>query len=536
MIPSELVQGVLLSFKTHHYDSDTRLRPFKLRLNSILYVNKGLGTLRTTDQGEIVLEPGTCVILKGDVSFELIIRDEHILEITLLQYRTWRMVTSGDELSAQWEIRDQVPLADKLAASISDQFGVLIEKLRPLFSDRTRKGGLRKQAIINELLLLEEEVAAKRDSAASPDVDLLQVTTEYMKHNYMYPIQITELAKMAGLTASSFCRAFKQTTGRTPGSYVTELRIEHAKQLMQQSDVKCKQISQVVGFQDELYFSRVFKKREGVSPTLYMKRNEQRVAIISGLNLQDQLLALGIRPIAAPSFPLFYGTDSGFPEYLSDRLQLTVPINAERTIPAHEVTSLSPDLILKTDFNHNSHSDEWQGATDLIHLDTYNSWESYQWEVARHVKKEREADRVIRKVKKAERLGERELASFTHRGKWTIVRLLPGDCRIYGHTGHAFTDLFYRDLKFQADDGLDYSSYRSCDLEALVSLDPENLLIIWSNPDTVASYMADPKWQELRAARENRVFVPQSKQWDPWGPIGRQVMIKQMTSYFLSFV
>jgi AraC-like DNA-binding protein len=384
-----------------------------------------------------------------------------------------------------------------------------------------------------QLLLFEHETATASPSSAS-DQDSLQITIDYMKQHYMKPLQIGALAQMAGLTPSSFCRAFKQLTDRTPGSYLTELRIDKAKQLMSDPNVKFKQISSVIGFQDELYFSRVFKKREGVSPTIYMKRNEKRIAIVSGLNLQDQLLALGIHPIAAPSFPAFYGTPSGFPVYLIDKLKRTIPINAERTVSSHEVTSLSPDLILKADFIRNENDDSWQLEGNTVFLKDQDNWESYQRDIALQLNKERELEKIVRQVKKAERYGERELASFTRRGRWTIVRLLPGDCRIYGQTGHAFTDLFYRDLKFQPDGGLEYRSYKSHTLASLVELDPDNVLIIWSDPDTVASYKEDPLWQELRAAKENRVYYPNSKQWDPWGPIGRQYMIKELTGYFLS--
>jgi AraC-like DNA-binding protein len=78
---------------------------------------------------------------------------------------------------------------------------------------------------------------------------------------------------MAGLTPNSYCRAFKKATGLTPSRYLTRLRMNRAKQLLMMPELSLKEIATHVGFQDELYFSRVFKNVEGVSPTIFMKEN-----------------------------------------------------------------------------------------------------------------------------------------------------------------------------------------------------------------------------------------------------------------------
>lgn len=524
----DLIQAYPLSLKTHELSVRARRRTVKLGQSSIVYIHKGSGLLRTADGAEFRLEPGTCLSFKGAVSFDWSNDNDMPLRLTLLQYRTIGIVGDRSGLNARWEEPQPYPEADRLPPALAAQAGRLLENGKP-----GRDNDPRMHVLMAELSLLLRE-AESLSASPSEDQGMLRKTMEYMRAHYMKPLQMAALAKMAGLTPSSFSRGFKQLAGKTPGAFLTQLRIERAKSLMREPDMNFKQISGIVGFQDELYFSRVFKKQEGVSPTIYMKRNQQRVAIVSGLNLQDQMLALGIRPIAAPSFPAFYGTASGFPVYLDELLKATKPINAERTIAADEVIDLSPDLILKADFIRNWDAPEWNGAANMVHLQERDSWESYQRDIASQLNKERELERIERQVKKAERAGARALSPFSRQGSWTIVRLLPGDCRVYGTTGHAFTDLFYRDLHFQPDDGLDYRSYLSRSLEELVAMNPDRLLIIWSDPDTVAAFEAHPLWREMRAAREQRVYFPNSKQWDPWGPIGRQYMIREMTNYFLS--
>ncbi len=524
----DFVQAYPLSLKTHELALRARRRTVKLGHSSILYIHNGAGNLRTADGAEFRLEPGACLSFGGSVAFDWSNDDELPLRLTLLQYRTMRIAGDSSGLHARWQEADDSPIADRLPPPLAAQVGKLLEngKLAPGHESRL-------QVLMAELTMLLRE-AESLPSSPSEDQGMLRKTMAYMRTNYMKPLPIASLAGMSGLTPSSFSRGFKQLAGKTPGAFLTQLRIDRAKSLMLEPDMNFKQIAGIVGFQDELYFSRVFKKQEGVSPTIYIKRNQQRVAIVSGLNLQDQMLALGIRPIAAPGFPNFYGTASGFPVYLDKQLSLTMPINAERTIAAEEVTGLSPDLILKADFIRNENDAQWQSAANLVRLKERDSWESYLRDIAQQLNKERELQRIERQVKKAERAGARALSTFSLQGTWTIVRLLPGDCRVYGRTGHAFTDLFYRDLHFQPDAGLDYRSYKSCSLEELAAMNPERLLIIWSDPETVAAFASQPLWKELQAAREQRVYYPNSKQWDPWGPIGRQYMIKEMTDYFLS--
>lgn len=69
-------------------------------------------------------------------------------------------------------------------------------------------------------------------------------------------------------------RIFKKEVGCTPGSYLSQKRIEYAKQLMQigsPGSMTVRQISAMCGFDDPYYFSRAFKKHTGLHPTAYMK-------------------------------------------------------------------------------------------------------------------------------------------------------------------------------------------------------------------------------------------------------------------------
>ncbi|MNE98437.1 HTH-type transcriptional activator Btr [compost metagenome] len=74
---------------------------------------------------------------------------------------------------------------------------------------------------------------------------------------------------MADLSISHFCTLFKQVSGYTFLEFVTHCRMEKAKYILQNSSVKVYQVAPLVGYQDPKYFTQVFKKATGKTPTEY---------------------------------------------------------------------------------------------------------------------------------------------------------------------------------------------------------------------------------------------------------------------------
>ena len=86
----------------------------------------------------------------------------------------------------------------------------------------------------------------------------------------------TEIKK-SGYSADHFRRCFKEETGATPLEYLTTLRINHAKKLLRATPYQSiESIASGCGFDDEFYFSRVFKKSTSLSPRQYRKTSANR--------------------------------------------------------------------------------------------------------------------------------------------------------------------------------------------------------------------------------------------------------------------
>jgi len=98
--------------------------------------------------------------------------------------------------------------------------------------------------------------------------NLIHQAVEYLEQHYMNPeLSLTELASQANLSASHFSVVFSQETGQTFKEYLTEIRINKAKELLRMTSLRSADIAYQVGYNDPHYFSSVFKKITGFSPS-----------------------------------------------------------------------------------------------------------------------------------------------------------------------------------------------------------------------------------------------------------------------------
>ena len=101
-----------------------------------------------------------------------------------------------------------------------------------------------------------------------------ELTRLYVYENFQGKITMRDICSALGRTKSAICPAFKEKYGITVMEYLTELRIEQAKKMLRETDMTVGEISYDIGFSDTSYFSKVFLKTVGISPTHY-RRNGQ---------------------------------------------------------------------------------------------------------------------------------------------------------------------------------------------------------------------------------------------------------------------
>ena len=109
-------------------------------------------------------------------------------------------------------------------------------------------------------------VAVKKEEKLD---SIVEEAKEYIADNYAKDISLDEISGRVDVSPYYFTRLFKEETGETFLEYLTGLRIDKAKELMEDQDNSIKDICARVGYADPNYFSRIFKKTVGRTPTEY---------------------------------------------------------------------------------------------------------------------------------------------------------------------------------------------------------------------------------------------------------------------------
>ncbi|WP_238458036.1 AraC family transcriptional regulator [Alkalihalobacterium alkalinitrilicum] len=345
---------------------------------------------------------------------------------------------------------------------------------------------------------------------------------------------VEELATKARMAPSSFTRAFSKKVGMSPKEFLNEERIKLAKKLMiQHKGINIKDVTQHIGLQDEFYFSRFFKKKVGIPPSIFMKRSHNRVAVVSQLFLQDHLLSLGIQPVAAPAYPNFFPSTNGLPSYLAGELEGSILLNAENRFELEEVLNTMPDYIIKTQLHQGEEQSVLWSHNALVHsLSLKSSWDEYLWEIATLLNKKDRVETIVEEINQLESQVRNILTPITKKRGWALLWIRSNEIRLYGYNNRACLDLFYQKLGFEPHPNVPKVGTQVVTIEELATINPDRLFIIWSKEEDVLKVTKSKEWKYLKAVQNEEVYYPNSLNWEPSGPLGRKYMLQGLVSFF----
>lgn len=104
----------------------------------------------------------------------------------------------------------------------------------------------------------------------------LRLVVEFINEHLSEDTSLNRLAAVCDLSAVHFAKAFKQSTGFAPHSFVNLRRIERAKELLQKSDLTVTEIAASLGFTDHSHLAKVFRRYTGASPTVYQSETRAK--------------------------------------------------------------------------------------------------------------------------------------------------------------------------------------------------------------------------------------------------------------------
>lgn len=130
---------------------------------------------------------------------------------------------------------------------------------------------------------------ANADSARSAYSPLVAQAVSSMRENYAELYGIDELSDNLNVSKPHLVRTFKEQVGITPGQYLTQIRIDAAKQLLFHREYSLEVIASLCGFSGANYLCRVFKQHTGMTPTEFRTSSAALPAPSEPIPLENEM-------------------------------------------------------------------------------------------------------------------------------------------------------------------------------------------------------------------------------------------------------
>ncbi len=221
------------------------------------YVAKGTICFENTDGSKLTAHKGTIVYLPAGVEYVSCWGQEegYYISLHFLLYHT-----NGERML----------LSDKVECAVDDKNGELYNLFKIMYSEYIQNQNFAYlklvsgfyEIVYHMLRMVQRRILRKEDGMAE-----IFKAVIYLNDNYMSDITTEELAKMCCLSATVFRKQFKLHMGMSPMKYRTQLRFQHAREMLQSGVYTVSEISEVLNCTDISHFNKVYKAIFGKNPS-----------------------------------------------------------------------------------------------------------------------------------------------------------------------------------------------------------------------------------------------------------------------------
>lgn len=179
---------------------------------------------------------------------------------------------AGDDawsMIANTEFSRKNPVLDHGAVS-----GELFQKIRAVYeaNGNTFRDAVAMTGALYSLMGFFMKHSGSEPRPENPQTDYVNRARQYIAERFSYPITVEDVAAYTGVSRSYLFRLFRSQMKQSPKEYLLDYRIRQACQLLNRTDLPVGSIAHSVGFEDNLYFSKVFKKYKSCTPSEYRNR------------------------------------------------------------------------------------------------------------------------------------------------------------------------------------------------------------------------------------------------------------------------
>ena len=405
--------------------------------------------------------------------------------------------------------------------------------------------GFNRQMLFLELvgMLLQHNSAT---SAASGTLSSAEQSVAFMEEHYRLPLSVKHLAEQAGVQPGPYTSMIRQLTGFAPLEYLNQIRIKHAKMLLLTGSDPLREIARRVGFEDEYYFSRRFRKMTGIAPRQYAEamRGSKLVTDDAGHEVRiprcprrilyfgealGDLLELGVRPVGSNLYELNASWLAEETNGLSGIEDIGIPFRLG------QARKLEPDLIILSNMDERIYRDIVAIAPTLV----YNSFDPLLQRLPRlgqWLDKEQEAERFIARYawrleqarelwRQRMRVGERVSVFICHRGhKWFMMGRLGLSELLHSVDEQALIEPI-REMIAAGE------AYRMIDRQDIARYAGDYIILPLpmnaSSREATKQLLRSDLWRSLPAVRAGRALVVEESKWHLGDAISRIRQLEQ---------
>lgn len=241
------------------WNSDPKKPYNPLEFIQLWHTSDGSGKVILRDDSPKVLEAGkTYLFFPNDIKQTFC---ENYMKQFYVDFRIEGMPLPVQDLFEFKKEIDNSPLIYSLLSVINDNLYTNHHKVNDIFLIESAL-----KTILCQFIVAPKSILFSTDNFAG--------VISFIENNYQSKLTLDELSGVAGYSKGHFATLFKKTFGMSVMRFVEDKRINAAQNFLIRENKSIGEIASITGFKDRLYFSKVFRKKIGVSPSQY--RNEMR--------------------------------------------------------------------------------------------------------------------------------------------------------------------------------------------------------------------------------------------------------------------
>ncbi|MCI3920085.1 AraC family transcriptional regulator [Paenibacillus sp. TRM 82003] len=314
----------------------------------------------------------------------------------------------------------------------------------------------------------------------------IEATRRQMAEQYETNFDMDELASRAGMSTSRFYQVFRRHAGLSPHKYLTTARLNASLSLLANGSTSVAEAAHAAGYADELYFSRLFKKHMGLTPTEFAVRSSRRVVNLCPV-FEGDVTAVGVKPVLS--------LGRGWSEETERHLK--------------QVEAAKPDLILTQPVD-----EPLREALASIAPTEMLQWKGWDWKdrlryIGNAMQLGTVADRWLQVFAEKAANARRQIESKLEGEPFLIVSAFGSRFRVYGAQRKKMQDLFYDELGFVRPEAVREIGFLDTErLEEAASLGCDNVLFLL--PDSLPEAyerQLEREWRERRKGADLICFL-----------------------------